>query len=270
MSKDDKPATTPAPAPAVPASLPEELLPVYDWYREKGQKLIYAALAVLIVVLAAFALMRHRASRADEASTALLSAEGVEGLENLNGQYGSTRLGPLIRIRLAKAYFAAGSYKEARTTYEDFLKSHSQHELADIAKIGLASTLEAERAFGEAEREFATFAQANPNHYLYPVAIMGQARCLAAEARKPEAFDLLDRLMVAKANTPWEAMAKDLRGVIERFEGFKSRSIFDQMEAAAKDLAVPSDTALNEGLLDIPVHATATGGVVETEAPNAN
>ena len=174
-----------------PANLPEELLPVYDWYRTQGRQLVLGAIVVLAVVLGVKAYLRYRDNQVAEASAALLSAESVEGLENLAAQYGKGKLGPLIQLQLAKAYYHAGNFAEAKAAYETLLKRHPGHDLADSARIGLAAAREGDGAFEEARQAFASFADAKPGHYLYPLAIMGQARCLAALEQKPAALDLL-------------------------------------------------------------------------------
>ena len=261
-----------APAPAdggMAEKLPEELLPVYDWYRMQGRQLVMAAAVLLVLALGVMAYLRYRTNQAGLASAALMTTESVEGMENLERQYGSTRVGPLIRLRLAEAYYNAGNYAGARGQYETFLKRNGRHSMVGTARVGLAATREAEQAFAEAARDYASFADANPNHYLYPVAIMGQARCLAAQNDKAAARDVLDRLIVARAGTPWEEMARDLQGVIDRFEGFKSRSIFDQMDAAAKTRPTePGATAGN--LLDTlpatPVNTNAASGAAAVPA----
>ena len=77
------------------------------------------------------------------------------------------------------------------------------------------------------------------------------------------ARDLLDRLIVARAGTPWEEMARDLQGVIDRFEGFKTRSIFDQMDAAAKQRPAgeaPAAGSLLDALPATPATTNAPAG----------
>lgn len=268
MSQEATPAPTPAPAQGLPANLPEELLPVYDWYQAQGRSLLVAGGVVLLAALAAMALLRHRSNQNAEASAALMSAESVEGLENLNEQYGRTRMGPLIRIRLAKAHYTAGNYAAARAAYEEVVKRHPRHELADTARIGLAASLEGERAFDDALAAFDAFANGNPDHYLHATAAMGAARCLAALQRKPEALARLDELIIQQADTPWEELARDLRQVIERFDGFQSTSIFDKLGAAAQ--AQPGATASMASVLDAPVRReSATGFPSQVEAPAA-
>ena len=260
-----------APAPVdggLAEKLPEELLPVYDWYRTQGRQLVMAAAALLLVALGVIAYLRHRANQADLASAALMTTESVEGLENLNRQYGGTRAGPLIRLRLAEAYYNAGNHAAARGIYEKFLKSDGRHKLIGTARLGLAATLEAEQSFEEAGAAFETFARENPGHYLYPLAVMGQARCLAARKEKAAARDLLDRLIVARAGTPWEAMARDLQKVVDRFEGFKARSIFDQMDAAARKLPSGEPSAAGS-LLDALPDTPAATNATPVSAPNA-
>ena len=263
MSTDTQNAPTPADG-GMAEKLPEELLPVYDWYRTQGRQLVMAAAVLLLVAVGVMAYLRYRANQAGLASAALMTTESVEGMENLERQYGGTRVGPLIRLRLAEAYYNAGNYAGARGQYETFLKRSGRHPMAGTARVGLAATREAEQAFAEAARDYASFADANPKHYLYPVAVMGQARCLAAQNDKAAARDVLDRLIVARAGTPWEGMARDLQGVIDRFEGFKGRSIFDQMNAAAK--TQPTEPGATGGnLLD----ALPTTPAVTNVAPGA-
>ncbi len=216
----------------LPSWMPEELLPVCEWCRRHGNlALILLAVAALLAAGALFA-RHHRESRRQEASSALLAAESIESLETLAGRYGRTRVGPLIRLRLAKAYYDAGKYDEALKAYEAFLARDGRHEMADIARLGRAAALEGRRDFDAALKAYEEFAKANPDHYLLPLAVMGQARCLAARGDKPRALDLLVRLAVARADTPWEDIAADLRRIIERFEGLRTVSLFDRLDAA--------------------------------------
>ena len=167
MSTDNK--KTPAPADEGLANkLPEELLPVYEWYQAQGKQLIIFAAVLLVVVLGVIFYVRHRANQNDLASAALMTTESVEGMENLERQFGGTKVGPLIRLRLAEAYYNAGNYTAAREQYETFLKRHKSHPQADTARLGLAATQEALQEFAAAAKGFAAFADANPGHYLYP------------------------------------------------------------------------------------------------------
>lgn len=260
--------TEAATVPQVPENLPEGLLPFYDWYQARGRTIIVGAAVAVVAAAAVFAFLRYRDNQAAEASMALASATTVEGLENLNQQYGGGKIGPVIRLNLAKAYYDAGSLANARSTYEDFIARHPGHQMVDNARLGLAATLEAQQAFEEARAAFEKLAAAGPSHFLYPLAIMGQARCLAALGQKPAALDLLDRLLITVADTPWEQETTEARGVIERFEGFRSRSILEQIEASSRAQSAGGEPPVDaDTIMDRPVFAPAgEAGAPQTSA----
>ncbi len=240
-----------------PANLPEELLPVYDWYKAKGKDHILAAAMALVIVIVVLAIFKYRDGQNAEASYALMGAEGVESFEGLNAKYARTAVGPIISLRLAKAYYDAGRYAEAAETYARFAQKNRKHILAPQGRLGQASSLEAEAAAdsgaGDADGAMAKLSQARDIYGelsgdaaspVYAEAVMGHARCLAAMGDKTAAGDLVDRLVIEKKDTHWEEAAESLRGVIDRFEGFKSSSVFDKLatvDAPAADAAEAGD-----------------------------
>ena len=113
-----------------PANLPEELLPVYDWYMGKGKDQLLVAAIALVVAVVAFSIFKYRDGQNAEASFALTGAEGVESLEGLNTKYGRTAVAPVIALRLARAYFDAGDYDKAVDTYGAFAKKNRKEEEA--------------------------------------------------------------------------------------------------------------------------------------------
>ena len=210
MSKDKRQETAIATKVGeIPAFLPEELVPAYEWYINQGRSWLTSLAIALLVALSVMAFMRYRNSKTGEAAAALATAEGVESLENLNAQYGRSKVGPMIRLALAKAHFEADNYGAARTAFEEFLKRDGNHEMAAIARLGLAATLESGQEFEEALKAFETFAADFPApHYLNALAVMGGARCLAALQRKDEALDRLDRLIAVSTDRAWEGEAR--------------------------------------------------------------
>lgn len=228
-----------------PANLPEELLPVYDWYMGKGKDQLLTAAIALVAVIAVMAVVKFRDNQNAEASFALTGAEGIESLEGLNAKYGRTAVAPVISLRLAKAYYDAGNFAEAANTYQAFSKKNRKHILAPQAKLGYAASLEAEQKFDDAKAAYADLAK-DTSSVVYPEAIMGQARCLAAQGEKSAATDLLDRLMIDKKDTRWEGMAENLRDIIDRFEGFKNVSIFDKLSVADGSSAAEEKAAAEE------------------------
>ena len=236
----------------VPDNIPEELLPVYDWYMGKGKDhLLYAAI-LLVVVLAVMAVFKYRDNRNMEASYAMMGADGVESFEGLNAKYGSTAVGPVISLRLAQAYFEAGNFEKAAEVYGAFAKKRSRHLLAPQARLGYAASLESARKFEEAKVAYGELAKDTAS-LVYPEATLGYARCLAALGDKAAASDLLDRLAIDKKDTRWEDMAENLRGVIERFDGFKPE--FELNIPAAEEVAEPAPAPAEEAAAPVAEEA---------------
>lgn len=278
MSDKDK-ATKTEPKP-IPPSLPEELLPLYDWYMGKGKDQILGAVIALVAVLAVIATMRYRDGQNAEASFALSSANGVESLEGLNAKYSGTKVGQVISLRLAKAYYDQGEYEQAASLYAACEKKNRKGPLAAQASLGHASSLEALAAaestsdhdsamekFNQAKALFSKLAS-DKDSPVYAEAAMGEARCLAALGDKAAATDVLDRLAIDVKDTRHESMVESLRDVIDRFNGFRNTSIFDRLDTVdpgesdvdeAEEI-VPSNNA--------PAEATAADVAAET-APAA-
>ena len=112
-----------------PENLPEELLPVYDWYKGKGKDHLLVAAIVLVVGVVAYLIFQYRDAQNAAASSALREANGIDSLERLNADYGRTAVAPVIALRLARAYFDAEDYDNAVATYEAFVKKNRKHVL---------------------------------------------------------------------------------------------------------------------------------------------
>lgn len=220
-------ASTPNP---VPANLPLELLPVYDWWKANGSRFLTTAAILAIAVSGTLIYLRYRSSQMAEAVAVVSSARSLDDLESAVARYGSTPAGISAQLRLAKAYCDAGKYEEALARYETFVQKHASHPFVDVAKVGRAQALEGLNRTAEALEIYSAFRKANRDHYLTPTAWLGEARCLALQGQKAEAKALLDDLRAAKANTPWEGIAKHLQGVIARYDGrsLAPASLFDQ------------------------------------------
>ncbi len=260
-----------------PANLPEELLPVYDWYKGKGKDQIMTAAIALIVAVAIIAIVKYRDSQNAEASFALTGAEGVESLEGLGARYSRTAVAPVISLRLAKAYYDAGQYEQAAETYGAFARKNRRHVLAPQGRLGQATALEALASattgggadeLSQARDIYAELA-ADSKSPVYAEAVMGQARCLAALGDKAAAGDLLDRLAIDKKDTRWESAAEALRGVIDRFEGFRGESLFDEMSALGGTAPAAPDAAAQEAVpaTQEPTKEAAAQEPVPAETP---
>lgn len=230
------------PVKPVPANIPEELIPVYEWFTENGKDFLLQIAIVVAVFIAAFSFVKYRASRAQAAAASLLSANDVVGLEEINGKFGGSKVGPLIRLRLARAYYDEGKYDLAKDTFEAFVKSNSKHQLAEEAKLGLAASLEALEKFAEAKAVYESVESAT-GAPAWALARLGSARCLAASGDKVGAEKLVDAFAAEVKGSAWEKSAENEKNLIERFDGFrKSAGVFEKMDALAGAQA-PADAA---------------------------
>ncbi len=227
-SKSDRP---------IPQNLPEELLPVYDWWHAQGKQAVYLAVLVLALVGAGLALNQSRKTKILQAAEQILSAQSTEELEALSTQYGRTGAGVLSQLLLAKNHYDAGRYDDALTSYAAFLKRKPSARFVDIAVLGQAHALEAKGEIDTARAAFAAFRQKNPSHYLTPQAFLGEARCLAIGGDKKAAAGLLDLLIATQAGTPWEARAEELKSILARYEKRAPVSFFDQASALLPGMA---------------------------------
>ena len=237
---DKKIADTKVAAPAavnarpIPEKLPEELLPLFDWWHGEGKKTVLLVVMAAVIVGLGVLYRHHLGAQARLSSEQLLAAKSVEELETLaNG--GNAGANALAKFRLAKSYYDAGRYDEALALYEALAKKQS-HPFAATAILGKAHVLEAQDQPEEARTLFNDFRSQNPDHYLAPQAVIGEARCMATQGAKDGAMALLDVLIAAKADSQWEHIAENTRDIIARYEKREKRSLFDQADIFATEL----------------------------------
>ncbi len=227
----------------IPENLPEELLPLYDWWKEKGARSLVTVGVVALVAGGVLAYTHYRRGRAVEANIQLTRANSVEELEAAVAQFGTVNAGNAARLRLAKAYYDAAKYTDALTAYEES-ETRIPSEFRDIAVMGRAHSLEALERNDEALQIYKNFAEAKRESYLYPQAVMGLARVLTLKGQKDEARRLLEELKAEKSDQAmWEMTIANLEDIIDRYEPRARRSLFDMAEAAERSLNTPAPPA---------------------------
>ena len=96
-------------------NIPEELLPVIEWWERDGKKTLAVAAAAGVVALGVWSWMAHREQVRQNASTALINAgSDVEALEAAVAKYGDMSVGPGLKVRLAMAAFSTREEAEVR------------------------------------------------------------------------------------------------------------------------------------------------------------
>lgn len=239
--KSDAPETPKPVEVPIPENLPEELLPLYDWWKANGKQFLIMVAATAVLLGGALTVKRVRASKIAAANQELLKANSLDELEAAVAKYGSTKAGNATRMRLAKAYFDASKYEEALQAYDLCLRKGAPTGFKEIAELGRAHTLEGLNRLDEALQAFQTFEKNYTDHFLRPQAVMGTARVMTLQGKKDEAKKLLENLKAEKTDDAvWEMAIANLEGVITRYEPRAERSLFDAANEAAKAVDAPA------------------------------
>ena len=233
-SSTSKPAPQPVQAP-IPANLPEELLPLYDWWKANGNQFLVTVTAVVVIAGGVFAFKQARASKIAMANQELRSASSLDELENTVAKYGSTKAGNAARLRLAKAYYDASKYEDALGAYDTCIRKGAPAGFREVAELGRAHALEGLDRLDDALAAYQAFEKANPSHFLLPQAVMGAARVLTLQDRKDEAKTRIENLKALKtSDAAWEMAIANFEGVLDRYERRATRSLFEAADEAAK------------------------------------
>ena len=244
MSEENKTQTPDENLPAFVKAAPE-LLPVWDWWVKEGKSTLLM-LAVAALVAAAFYGGRNWLRGRDAAANgALVNAYNTDELESAVSSYGSTKVGPALRLRLAKSYYDAERYQDALDVYEAVAaKSASNAAFADIAVVGRAYALEGLSKFKEAQEAFDAYAKANTNSYLLLTAQLGAARCKALQGDKDGAAKDFDAIKAAAKDEFAKTRVERVADAVKRHDPKRAaRSLFDAANAAATAVAAEKKPA---------------------------
>lgn len=221
-----------------------ELLPVWDWWVKEGKSTLTMLLVVAIAVMGFYAWKNYQKRNAAAANQVLVNAISTEDLESAVKDYGSTKVGPALRLRLAKAYYDeaiddSAKYEKALEVYDELVKSSDNAAFADVAVVGRAYSLEGLEKYDEAQKAFEGFAQTSTNSYLLLTAQLGAARCKMLGGKKDEALKDLEALKAETKDEMAKARIDSLIDVVKRHDPSRKRqaaSMFDLADSAQKSL----------------------------------
>jgi hypothetical protein len=233
--------------PGVPKNIPPELVPVYDWWIKDGKSTL-VMVAIAAVVVGAFygvkGWMKQRNANANAAvSQAYLAQSSASDLETAVAQYGSSKAGVPLKLRLAKEYYDTASYDKALEIYDAIIADkESAASYADIAVVGRAYALEGLKRYDEAQKDFAAFIADNEKNYLFLTAKLGEARCRVLAAQNDKAaLDKTRNAVVAELEAfkkgkegIEEARIDALVSVLKRFSPERFAADLKRAEEAAK------------------------------------
>lgn len=228
---------------AVPAHIPEELIPVYEWWQDKGPKHVTIAAVILGIVAVIVGINAYRQHQVQAANIALAQAQVTDDYQILVDSNAS-QPAKLAQLLLARSYYDSAAYEDALSVYEAYLAKPVAPEFDDIAKLGRAHCLEALGRTDEAMTAVKDFIAANDkSNYLYATAVIAQARLTALAGDKTAAIEILKPYTDAAEGTP-EATYKMLaEQTVKVIKSYSPRSIFEKAATAQTASVAPAVTA---------------------------
>ena len=231
----------------VPKNIPPELVPVYDWWVKDGKSTI-ATIVVVGMIAGAFygvkGWFKSRDAAANAAVTQAYSSQvNVSDLEASVAQYGSTKVGVPLKLRLASEYYDSGVYDKALATYDEVIANNaSSASYIDIAVIGRAYALEGLKRYDDAQKAYDDFVkdESNASSYLALTAKIGAIRCRVL-AKQNDASFAKERDAAVKE---LEDLKKNEKGIEEiRIDNLISTLKRFDAKRFEKDLLRASDAA---------------------------
>ncbi len=223
-------------------TIPEELLPVVEWWEKDGKKTLAVLALAGIAAGGYFGWKAWREHRCDAAGEALLSAYTTDELEEAVKSYGGEKAGLALKQRLAGSYFAAERYEEALALYDE-LKNSPVEGYEDVPAVGRAECLEALGRHKEALGEYESFIEAKPKSLLLLTARLGAARMTAVLGDRKKAIEALEAAKKEyEKDANGKARIESAIDLVKRFDSHAAKPVEKPAEKpAAKADAKPAE-----------------------------
>lgn len=194
--------------------MPEELLPVIEWWEKNGKKAVVIAVVAGLIGLAGWSWKSRRDARIAAASDALVEscevcmnpatvADNPETIAAKAEEHADSACAVPLKLLQASATFARGGdgdYEAALAIYEELAKDEKLPLVyKDIPALGRAHCLEALKRYDEAAEAYAAVSTSSLSAYVVD-ARLGQARALAASGKKAEAIALVKETAASADN----------------------------------------------------------------------
>lgn len=182
---------------------------------EDVKKSVPYVAAALIAVAGYYGIRNYRAEQREKAAASLTESITAEEMEEAVANYGGSKTGPALKLKLAKKYFDTARYEEALAVYEE-LEGNVDEAFADIPVVGKAETLEALGRIDEALQIYDAFAAEKPGNYLALTAKLGSVRCVAKSDKAAALAKLAELKESVKDDEQSKARVEALEEVVTR------------------------------------------------------
>lgn len=222
MAEKEKTTTTPV---AEESTLWLDFL---AWFEVNKKKLLYAAVALIVVWILAVIFVHVKRSREAEASAALAALRPPLGQPLANPyppakyleifeRYKGTEAAPRALILAATAYYQEGKYADAQKTYEQFLKEYPDNLFAPQAVYGIAASLEAQGKEAEALAKYQeVITRHSTEPYVFIPAKMAYARLMEKQGKFDLAYGAYNDVLKADIYTTWAQEAMNRMHQLEK------------------------------------------------------
>ena len=253
-------------------TIPEELLPVIEWWEKDGKQTLAIVAAAAVIVAGYYGIKEWRQSQREAAGSALMEAamggDSVENLESAVAAYGSSASGPALKLRLAKAYYDAGqfddkNYQNALDIYAE-LDGNAPEGFEEVPKIGTAACLEGLGRTEEAQKAYDEFVEALPESPYALLAKLGSARCTALAGDKAKALEKLATIKEeVKDDDASLALVETAEDVVKRWEKRERVSATDELAQTLEDINATAEEAASLAQEPVAEPAPAVEPVAE-------
>lgn len=237
-------------------------LEILTWLEVNKKKLIYGAAGAAALGLAVFFYNHYKAQQELDAGTEvvrlgrtvdangrIVSPGGAAYLKTAQ-TYGGTAAGERALLLAAGNYFTAGSFNEAKNTFEQFAREFPNSRFASTAAFGLAASLD---GMGDTDKALAAYESVVSSYATDPVAQQAKVAIgVLYEAKKqPEkALKLYEEVIKAK-NSSWGTEAE------MRKERLQAQLAAPKMSAPPALTAPPANVKLAPASPALPAKAPA-------------
>jgi tetratricopeptide (TPR) repeat protein len=160
-----------------------------------GKKIVFASIAVLLILIACGAYFGWQTIQSGQAEAAYDSATNIEGWQSVVDRFpGSIAAGNAL-LRIAAQQSSEGHFPESDKTYQRFVREYPKHPFSVNGLMGLATNAEAESKPEEALNYYAEIASKYGTTYLAPMALLSQARLTETKGQLKEARQFYEMLV---------------------------------------------------------------------------
>jgi predicted negative regulator of RcsB-dependent stress response len=176
----------------------EFLIKFWPWFEANRKRLIYMAVAVVVILFVWYFITTQSEQKAIDAGQAFTQLQlnlpanptpqqVADAYLKLAGQYSGTLAAERAQLQAASVLFGAGRYEDAQAQFQKFLGANSGSSLAAAAQLGVAASLEAQNKLDLAATAYRAVTTSYPNSSEALPAKFSLGRVLESQGKLSEA-----------------------------------------------------------------------------------